>query len=235
MTARLAAVLTAVVAMTIGAAPASAQDRDEAPSLRRNHVTLAGGLNLAGGYPIGDGTAALRGNGLGASPPPFTLFRAESSVESSFGGEFRVGFGLSRDLSIELGVGYSTPGVRTELSQDAEAAAVTLDAEQLAQYVVDVGATWQLPRPVLGGRVRPFVAGGAGYLRQLYDERTLVETGRVYYAGGGVRVWLRGGDGERRSLGIRSDVRATWRQDGVEFEEKTRLWPAVTAMIFWEP
>ena len=109
---------------------------------------------------------------------------------------------------MELGVGYSTPGIRTELSQDAEAAAVTLDAEQLAQYVVDVGATWQLPRPVIAGRVRPFVTGGAGYLRQLYDERTLVETGSIYYAGGGVRVWLRGGDGQRRSLGIRSDVRA---------------------------
>ena len=79
------------------------------------------------------------------------------------------------------------------------------------------------------------MTGGAGYLRQLYDERTLVETGRIYHAGGGVRVWLSGGDGQRRSLGIRSDVRATWRQDGVEFEGKTRVWPSVTAMIFWEP
>jgi hypothetical protein len=212
-----------------------AQQRDAAPSLRRNHVTLAGGLNLAGSYPIGDGTAELRGNGQGANPPPFKLFTAESSVESTFGGEFRVAFGLSKDLSIELGVGYSSPGVRTELSQDAEATAVTLDAEHLAQYVVDVGATWQLPRPVIGDRVRPFVSGGAGYLRQLYDERTLVETGRIYYAAGGVRVWLSGGDGRRQSLGIRSEVRAMWRQDGVEFEDKTRLWPAMTAMIFWEP
>jgi hypothetical protein len=101
--------------------------------------------------------------------------------------------------------------------------------------VVDVGATWQLPQPLIAGRIRPFVTGGAGYLRQLYDERTLVESGSIYYAGGGVRVWLRGGDGRKRSLGIRSDVRATWRRDGVEFEEKTRVWPAVTAMIFWEP
>ncbi len=235
MNGRLALVLTSVIAVVIGAVPAAAQPRDEAPSLRRNHVTLSGGINWAGSYPIGDATAELRGNGLGASPPPFTYFRAESSVEAALGGEFRFGFGLSRDLSVELGVGYGTPGISTELSQDAEAAAVTLDAEQLAQYVVDVGATWQLPRPVIAGRVRPFVTGGAGYLRQLYDERTLVETGRIYHAGGGARVWLSGGDGQRRSLGIRSDVRATWRQDGVEFEGKTRVWPSVTAMIFWEP
>jgi hypothetical protein len=231
----LAATLRVGVCLLAGAAPAAAQAQDETPSLRRNHVTLSGGMNLAGGYPIGDAMAALRGNGLGSNPPSFTLFQSESSVESTLGAEFRVGFGLSRDLSVELGVGYGTPGLRTELSQDAEASAVTLDAEQLDQYVVDVGATWQLPRPVIAARVRPFVTGGAGYLRQLYDERTLVETGRIYYAGGGVRVWLRGGDGRRRSLGVRSDVRATWRQDGVEFEEKTRVWPSLTAMIFWEP
>ena len=215
--------------------PVAAQDREDAPSLRRHHVAISGGLNLAGGYPIGDATADLRGNGLGGSPPSFTLFRAESSVEAAAGGELRVGFGLSRNVAIEVGVGYSSPDIRTALSQDAEADAITIDAEQLAQYVIDVGATWQLPRPVIAARVRPFVTGGAGYLRQLYDERTLVETGRIYYLGGGVRAWLRGGDGRRRSLGIRSDVRATWRQDGVEFEEKTRLWPSVTAMIFWEP
>jgi hypothetical protein len=213
----------------------AAQEREDLASLRRHHVTISGGLNLAGGYPIGDTTAELRGNGLGSSPPAFTLFRAESTVEASAGAEFRIGLGLSRDFAIEVGVGYSRPGLRTALSQDAEADAIAIEAEQLAQYVIDVGATWQLPRPVFAGRVRPFVTGGVGYLRQLYDDRTLVETGRIYYAGGGVRVWLRGGDGRRQSVGIRSDVRATWRQAGVEFEDKTRLWPAVTAMIFWEP
>jgi hypothetical protein len=74
-----------------------------------------------------------------------------------------------------------------------------------------------------------------GYLRQLYDERTLVETGQVYYGGGGVRYWLRGGAGARGSLGLRGDVRATWRHDGVEFEGKTRLWPTVAVLLFWEP
>lgn len=205
------------------------------PSLRRNHVTISGGLGFAGGYPIGDDTAELRGNAVGSSAPPLTLFRAESSVDRVLGTELRVGFSLTRDLAVEFGVGYSRPGVSTELSMDAEASPVTLDAERLSQYVLDVGGTWQLPRPVIAGRVRPFISGGAGYLRQLYDERTLVETGRVFHAGGGVRAWLRGGDGRARSLGIRSDVRATWRQDGVEFDDKTRVWPTVTAMIFWEP
>ena len=91
-----------------------------------------------------------------------------------------------------------------------------------------------LNRLTFGPRVRPFVLAGGGYLRQLYDERTLVETGSLYYAGAGVRYWLRGGDGQRRSVGLRADGRAQWRRDGVEFEGKTRVAPVVTLHLFLE-
>jgi len=91
-----------------------------------------------------------------------------------------------------------------------------------------------LPGPVVAGRLRPFVAAGGGYLRQLYSERTLVETGQVYFAGAGVRYWLRGGDGIRRSVGVRSDIRAQWRRDGVEFEGRTRVAPVWAAHLFAE-
>ncbi|GEM_PF-1664112 len=213
---------------------ARAQGSTEGPSLRRHRVALSGGLAWTGGYPIGDAAADLRGNGVGSSAPPFTLFRADSSIDGATGVEARVGYSLTRHLSIELGLAYAEPGITTALSQDAEASPIEFEAERLAQYVIDVGAVWQLPRPIVG-RMRPFVTGGAGYLRQLYDERTLVETGRVYYLGGGARYWLRGGHGQRRSLGLRGDVRATWRQEGVDFEGKTRTWPSVSLMMFWEP
>ena len=85
---------------------------------------------------------------------------------------------------------------------------MTLDAEHWSQYIVDVGVLVADSRGWARTRVRPFVIGGGGYLRQLYDERTLVETGSVYYAGAGVRYWLRGGDGQRRSIGLRGDGRA---------------------------
>jgi len=213
---------------------AQAQGTAERPSLRRHRVTLSGGLGWAGGYPIGDATAELRGNAVGTTAPPFTLFETRSSIGGVTGADVRVGFSLLRQLAVEVGVAYSRPGVTTELSQDPEASPITLEAERLRQYVIDVGAVWQLPRPA-AGRLRPFLTGGAGYLRQLYDERTLVETGRVYYVGGGARYWLRGGDGRRRSLGLRGDVRATFRQDGVDFEGRARVWPAGAVMMFWEP
>ena len=166
----------------------------------------------------------LRGNGLGASPPPFTFFRAESSRgRPPSAAEFRVGFGLSRDLSVELGVGYSTPGIRAELSQDAEAAAVTLDAEQLAA--------------VCGRRRRDVAAAATGDRRP--GEAVRDRRGRLSAAA--VRRAHPGGDREASTMravasacgcaaatgsGDRWVSAATsgrrGARDGVEFEEKTR-------------
>ena len=143
---------------------------------------------------------------------------------------------MTRDLAIEGGVTYARPTVTTRVSGDPELlAGATLDAGRLRRYVFDVGVTWQLPAAWAGGRLRPFVSGGAGYLRELYDERTLVETGRLAHAGAGARYFLRGGDGSRRAVGIRGDVRLAWRQDGVEFEGRTRRMPSASVQLFVEP
>jgi hypothetical protein len=231
----LRAVAAALALWCAGPAAADVSAQSAAtPSPRAHHVTVSGGLVWTGGYPIGDATAVLRGNAVGPEAPPFTLFRAESSLDASAGVDARVGFAISRGLTVELGVSHQRPGVTTALSQDAEAAAVTIDAERLSQYVIDAGVLWQLPRIRIGGRMRPFVLAGGGYLRQLYDERTVVETGSVYYAGGGVRYWLRGGDGQRRAVGLRADGRAMWRLDGVEFEDQTRVAPVLTVHAFVE-
>lgn len=206
----------------------------DAPASRPGHLTIAGGLIWAGGYPIGDSAAALRSNATGATPPPFTLFRADTSVDAATGAEVRAGVAVTPSFTIEGGFTVSRPSLTVMLSDDAEASPTTLDAERLSQLTIDAGLVWQLPRPVLGGKLRPFVSGGGGYLRQLYDEQTLVETGRIVYAGGGARYWLRGGDGSRRAVGLRGDVRAMWRTDGVNFEDKTRVGPTVSLMLFWE-
>lgn len=234
-TARLATVRVALVALglPLAAATSSAQAED-GPSLRAHRFTLGGGITWSGGYDIGDATATLRGNAVGTSAPAFTLFRAQTAVDAAVGAEARIGFAVWRSLLVDVGFAYAEPHVTTRLSEDDEAPAATLDAERLSQYVIDVGVQWQLPRPVIANRLRVFVMGGGGYLRQLYSERTLVETGQVYSAGAGVRYWLRGGDGTRRSLGLRGDVRAQWRVDGVEFEGRTRVAPVVAIQLFAE-
>jgi hypothetical protein len=222
-----------LAAFVLMGVPADAQD---APALRPHAVVIGGGAIWSGGYGIGDATAELRGNGTGASPPPFTLLSTDSSLQSAFGVEARVGFTVTAALALEAGVGYASPDVAVAIADDAEASPTTLDAaETLRQYIVDGAVVWQLPVLRLGSRARPFVIGGGGYLRQLYDERTLVETGQIIYAGGGVRFWLRGGAGDGSSLGIRGDVRVNWRRQGVEFEGRTRTFPSVGVSLFWQP
>jgi hypothetical protein len=224
----------ALVLSVGGTSHAVAQGGQIPPSLRAHHVTVSGGLVWTGGYSIGSATARLRGNGVGATAPSFTLFHADSSFDAVAGVDGRVGFAVTPALTVEAGVSYQRPGITTELSQDAEAAPVTLDAERVAQYLFDAAVSWQIPRARFGSRVRPFVIAGGGYLRQLYDERTVVETGSVYYAGGGVRYWLRGGDGQSRSIGLRGDGRAMWRLNGVDFEDQTRMAPMATLHMFVE-
>ncbi|MEZ5287242.1 MAG: hypothetical protein R2712_21060 [Vicinamibacterales bacterium] len=224
--------LAAALGVALSAAPAAAQG--SAPALRAHRVSVSGGLTWTGGYDVGDAAAVLRGNGVGATPPSFTLLQADSRIGPAAGGDVRIGFALSPSLTIESGFGYSRPGLTTRVSADPEAAPITLDPERLSQFLVEAGIVWQVPGPVVAGRLRPFVSAGGGYLRQLYSERTLVETGRVFHAGGGMRYWLRGGDGVRRSLGLRGELRVLVRSGGVEFADRARAAPVAAVHLFAE-
>lgn len=219
------ALLLALLATT-----AQAQSTDS-PAPRTHHATISAGALWSGPYSIGDATAALRSNAPGTTPAPFTLFSTKSTIDSAAGVSVLAGFALTRSITIEGGGSFSRPSLSTQIAQDAEQAAGAEVGEPLEQFVIDAGAVWHLPVR-LGSRARLFASGGGGYLRQLHQDRTLVETGRVYYAGTGVNIWLSGGHGPTKSLGVRTDVRAYWRQDGVEFGDKTRMFPTATLLLF---
>ncbi|MGE3490780.1 MAG: hypothetical protein AB7N29_12310 [Vicinamibacterales bacterium] len=214
--------------LLLGATRAGAQD---APALRAHRVVFEGGAVWSGGYAVGDINAELRGNAAGITPPAFTLFTANSDVRRATSVSVRVGFTLTRAVTIEGGAVFGRPRVGVSIAQDAEAAALRLEGEQLQQYLFDTAVVWHLPVR-LGPRVRPFVIGGGGYLRQLHEERTLVETGQIYYAGIGARYWLHGGAGAARSFGLRGDLRANLRRGGIDFENKTRVFPTLALNLF---
>ncbi len=58
----------------------------------------------------------------------------------------------------------------------------------------------ELTRWRFGARGAPFLSGGAGYLRALHEDRILVDTGALWFAGGGVDLF--------GSTGLRLDARA---------------------------
>lgn len=210
------------------AATAYAQD---APALRDGRLTVNAGASWLSGYDVGASSAQLRGNGTGPSAPSFTLFTADSHFSNAIAPEMRVGLSLTPRLSIEGGASLSRPRIAVSIAGDSELAALELPGEELQQYLFDGGLSWQLPVS-FGRRLAPYVTGGAGYLRQLHEERTLAETGRVYYAGGGVRYWLRGGHGAARPAGLRGEFRMNLRNRGIDFEDKMRAYPTFSAFLF---
>lgn len=221
------AVSAAIAIVVFAALPSFAQ---EAPALQPHRVTVNAGVMWSGTYDVGNATARLRGNGAGSSTAPFALFTADSRLSTAMAPEFRVGFAVTRRLAIEGGASFTRPRIGIAISGDAEAPAQELIGEKLDQYQIDGRVTWQLP--MHAGRLAPFASIGAGYLRQLHEDRALAETGRIYYAGGGARYWLRGGRGTSTAVGVRADARVNVRQGGIDFENRMRTYPTVTLSMF---
>ena len=215
---RLRLLITSLI-LTVGVANADAQ------------VTISGGPSWLGGHPIGTSTAELRTNAPGAEPPPFTLFTLDSRIAPSVAGEVRVGVEITSRLSVEGGAAFGRRRVPFSITGDVEAGSQELEGESLQHYVFDAGLAWQLGRP-RGTRLRMFVLGGAGYLRQLHQDRTLVESGQVYYAGAGAKYWLWHRPDSSRSLGVRGDVRLNVRRHGIDFKDTVRLFPSVSLFLF---
>jgi hypothetical protein len=225
-----ALVITVLLAVT--AVPVFAQGTD--PALRKHRFTLSGGLSWLAGHDIGSSTATLRRNEARTlTPGTSTLFRADATMLQASGVEGRVGYALTRQLSVEFGGAYGMPHVAVDITEDVEAGPQRLSDQRVSQYVVDASVVWQMPRLKLGRRARPYITVGAGYLRQLDADRAQAQTGKIVHAGGGIRYWLRGGDTVRRALGLRLETRMQVRSGGIDFEGGTRAFPVVNVFGFF--
>ncbi|HEX6162579.1 MAG TPA: hypothetical protein VFZ31_04405 [Vicinamibacterales bacterium] len=220
-----------LAAVCFAFAASGVANAQEAPAFRAHQFTLGAGLVWSGAYDVGDATAALRGNGIGSSPPVFTLFSATSRVTPATSPELRIGYAVTPRATLEFGLAYTRPRIAVSIREDAEAPAQELPGETLEQYLIGGGVTWQLPIR-MGSRLAPFALGGAAFLRQLHEDRTLAETGQIYYAGLGARYFLRGGRGAGGALGLRGDARLNVRRNGIDFEDQTRTYPTLSLAAF---
>jgi hypothetical protein len=217
-----------VAALLLASASAHAQTTVD-PQAARVEVEVGGGL--FGGARLGAGDANLRANAQARQP--FRLFATESRLAGAPLVYVRAAVPLGRGLGIEGGVALEHPEVRTSLTADAEGAAGLTAVERIDQYAFDAGVVWRLDRLRIGGRLFPFVSGGAGYLRQLHEGRTLIEHGQVYHVGGGVKYWLlTRPNGFLRSAGLKGDVRMQLLRGGIAFEDRARPHAAMSGGVF---
>ena len=210
---------TLVVALLAGGvAPARAQAGPQA-----GRIEIDAGPIWMGRSPLTSGDAQETTSTAGA----FRLFTTSTTLTEMIGAEVRIGVPLGRSLEVFGAGSFGTRQLRIAATDDVENAVAVTAAERVEQVTVTGGVLWFVSR----SRVAPFVSAEAGMLRELHEERTLVEGGRVYLVGGGVEFLLSTRNGGVKALGARVDARAVLRSKGFLLDG-SRLSPAIGVSVF---
>jgi hypothetical protein len=193
-----------------------------------SRLELGVGVRWIGSESLGT-RAATETTGSGGTSP---LFSTTSELASAAGVDGRVGVRVSRFLVAEFEGAYTKPELRIAVSADAEGAAAITATEAIQQFTIGGNAVWYLPMRQ-SPRFAPFAIAGAGYLRQLHASGTLVDTGSFYHLGGGVSALLAsGGRWHTKGVGVRADVQAFIRSNGVAFDGGSKASLAAGASFF---
>ncbi|MEQ1731136.1 MAG: hypothetical protein ABL982_22430 [Vicinamibacterales bacterium] len=204
------------------------------PSSARSQTPGAGRVELSAGArwigPVAFGTTAATETTFGGGKR--SLFDSSSQLDPSVGGSVGVGVRLTRVLHVEFAAVYNPTGLSTRIKDDVEGVPDLTVTAPVTQFLFE-GGLQARPARWHRGRLSPFVTAGVGYLRQLNDGRTLVETGRAWYFGGGL-YYERAATHPRRlkATGVRADLRALILRDGVAPDDTRRAAPAITASVF---
>jgi hypothetical protein len=209
--------------LALRAEPARAQS-----AVQPGRIEIAVGARRTGGLSIAAGDATE----TTPSGTAFRLFTASTTLASATSFEARVGVRITRRLEAQLSGGYGTPQLRISVSNDIENGAAVTSTERLQQFTVRGGAVWSLS-PLGRWGFAPFVTAEAGYLRELHEANTLVQSGRVFEIGGGAKYPFTS-NGRRRfkQIGARLDARAVLRANGAAFDHSLHVAPAVGASLY---
>ncbi len=191
-------------------------------------VEASVGVLWAGHQTLG-AAEANETTGAGSS---MRLFSASSDLAAMSGVDGRVGVRVLRSLEFAVEASYAKPKLNVALSNDIENAPPVVATETMQQLMLGGNVLWYLPAGSTS-RLAPFATGGGGYLRQVHEDGTLVDTGRYYQFGGGVKFLLFSHPaGRLAALGVSVEARAVLRAKGVAFDEKLHASPSLGAALF---
>lgn len=198
--------------------PAAAPSRAQPADARPPRVDVAVGVKWDRGGDRGTREASLTGGGI-PHGGEVVLFRADTRQASAAGIAIRAGVRVTGGLVVEGGAFISRPSIDTTIRDDVEQPEGGMSTARLREFVFDGGLRYEWrPR---AARLRPFVRGSLGYLRQLSDDRTVVEAGLHGEVGGGVFVPLVRRARGMRAAGLRADIMATLRRGGFDVDDTT--------------
>ena len=190
---------------------------------------VAGGFRWTGGMFVGEQDAIE----TAPNSSSYRLFSTRTTLAPAPGLEGRVAVRVSRLVDAAFSTAFSRSDLRTSVTSDVEGFPDVEAAEAVTQVAIEGAALINLPSLAWSERALPFVTAGGGFLRQLHEGRTLVETGAIYHVGAGLTYGLgSSGTGAVKSSGVRFDARAVIRRNGVAFAEGSHLSAAFGVSLF---
>jgi hypothetical protein len=168
---------------------------------------------------------------MGGDGEPFSLFTSRSDLQSAVGVEGRIAVRVSRRIQLEASGSYGRSRLRTRISDDFEDVA-DIDLSEKTFHAVAQGAIIaHFDRRIANGI--PFVTFGGGYLRELHEGQTVVESGHRFFGGAGLRfARLRAGS-RISQWGVRAEAKAVARSGGIALDERTHVGPELAASLFF--
>jgi len=213
-----------VLVLCLLSLPAAAQS-----SALPGRLSVAAGVEWMGTMTIASGAATETTPTSGRFP----LFSTDTSLGSAAGFKGTVGFLVTRAFEVEGSASLMKPDLQTRVTGDAEGAPDLTVSEPVKQLTVEGSVIVHLTQWRIGSRIVPYVAGGAGFLRQLHDTGTVAENGSIYHVGAGIHYLLtNSATGGIKALGIRLDGRAVMRSGGVSFVDGVHVSPGAGALLF---
>jgi hypothetical protein len=224
--------LAATLTLLLSASGASAQGRR--PFVYRDtphagSVEVSGGVVWIGGFTGPTSTAELTRNGEPSGG--FDLFTTAAEMKARPGAAARISVFLSNRAAVEGGLRFSQPTVMYRLSGDAEEATDLTAEETLTRYVFTGSLVVHLREMSPGVSAVPFLAIGAGYVRDLHEQNELLETGREFHGLIGFKYWFNAVAPSR--FGLRGEAGVSMTDGGFDFSDKSRVVPVVSASLVY--
>jgi len=213
------AIVTALVAAAMSAVPAPAAAQ---PPASPGAFEVALGASWMNRSPLTSGAANLTTPSGGAFP----LFTTSSTLTAATAVEIQVGYHVGERLEVLAAASAGRRQLRISASNDTENAQPVTATERIQQFTFTGGVLWALTE----SRVAPFLSAEAGQLRQLHEEKTLVESGLAYMVGGGANIQLTDPDADL-GFGLRVHGRAVVRSKQFLLNTE-RVSPAVNVSLF---
>lgn len=214
------------VAVVLLASPLFAQT----PAERPDYLEVAVGASWNGGFSFG-GADATETTGAGGA---YRLFSVSNELAGTPAIDVRLSVPIARRFDAEAHGSFSRPELRSAITFDAETSNAPITATaSIQQFTIGADVLWYPRATPRDARTRLFLAGGAGYLRQLEDRGTVIVTGAVIDAGGGIKMRLTSRTRGRLSgIGLRADARVDVHTHGIATDGRTHAAPSAGASVF---